>query len=400
MELLRQPVGFEGWDYRVLLKLSDDQRFIEWMDCCCAGIEMNNINGREELHFPVSPVLPCRDVIIQHPRAKSCELLSQLPSSIPLDFGSDADVMKEAVWTRVLIPVVPEDPHVIDFITAQCNISMDDSISDCSDQIDDEDHAKYRRRAGRGPQSKNLIAERKRRKALNDRLYALRALVPKISKMDKASIPGDSIDFTKELLKEIKELQDELEEHLDDEGSPKNNTASMNDNHNIVKPEIFSQTATSGNDSTLPKVQNQDLRITNDKTQQMEVQVEVAPLDGNEFFVKVFCEHKPSGFVKLMKALNSLGMEVTNANITHFRGLVSNVFKVKWQKKSSEMVRANHVKDSLLELTRNPSRVWPHEMAKTSDCINGVEYNPPPPPHHHQEHHLHNYYMSFHHLHK
>ncbi|KAJ0100430.1 hypothetical protein Patl1_22258 [Pistacia atlantica] len=144
--------------------------------------------------------------------------------------------------------------------------------------------------------------------------------------MDKASILGDVIDFTKELQKVIKELQDELEDHSDDEGSlPKN---------------ILTSTV-------------------------LRVQVEVAPLDGNEFFVKVFCEHKPGGF-----------------------------------KKCSEMVRADHVKDSLLERTRNPSRVWPHEMTKTSDCINGVEYNPHPPHHHHQEHHLRNHRMSFHHLHK
>ncbi|EXC01159.1 hypothetical protein L484_025535 [Morus notabilis] len=63
-----------------------------------------------------------------------------------------------------------------------------------------------------GQPSKNLMAERRRRKRLNDRLSMLRSIVPKISKMDRTSILGDTIDYMKELLERINSLQQEMEE--------------------------------------------------------------------------------------------------------------------------------------------------------------------------------------------
>lgn len=62
-----------------------------------------------------------------------------------------------------------------------------------------------------GQPSKNLMAERRRRKRLNDRLLMLRSVVPKISKMDRTSILGDTIDYMKELLERINNLQEEIE---------------------------------------------------------------------------------------------------------------------------------------------------------------------------------------------
>ncbi|KAG6397740.1 hypothetical protein SASPL_143918 [Salvia splendens] len=60
-----------------------------------------------------------------------------------------------------------------------------------------------------GQPSKNLMAERRRRKRLNDRLSMLRSIVPKISKMDRTSILGDSIDYMRELLDKINKLREE-----------------------------------------------------------------------------------------------------------------------------------------------------------------------------------------------
>lgn len=55
-------------------------------------------------------------------------------------------------------------------------------------------------------------------------------------------------------------------------------------------------------------------------------QVEVSKVDGQTFTLRIFCEKRPGVFVKLMQALDVLGLDILHANITTFRGLVLNVF--------------------------------------------------------------------------
>ncbi|XP_073012222.1 transcription factor ABORTED MICROSPORES-like [Typha latifolia] len=253
-----------------------------------------------------------------------------------------------------------------------------DSVSEGSDPGDDDDENRPVGKSGKRGQSKNLVAERKRRKKLNDRLYSLRSLVPKITKMDRASILGDAIDYIIELEKQVKDLQDELEEtNPEDDGAKGSNN---NSNCQLIEVSIPNglenedspNSARNNNNNTMvmtnnAKQQNYHEPSSNeDKGHEMEPQVEVRQVEGNEFFLKVLCEQKQGGFVRLMEAMSSLGLEVTNANVTTHKPLVLNVFRV--MKQDSELVQAEQVRDSLLEVTRDS---------------NGRDYN-----HHHHHHSL------------
>ncbi|KAK4848482.1 hypothetical protein QYF36_013639 [Acer negundo] len=68
--------------------------------------------------------------------------------------------------------------------------------------------SKFRKGISQDELSANhVLAERRRREKLNERFIILRSLVPFVTKMDKASILGDTIEYVKQLRKKIQDLE-------------------------------------------------------------------------------------------------------------------------------------------------------------------------------------------------
>ncbi|KAF3651703.1 Transcription factor bHLH35 [Capsicum annuum] len=164
--------------------------------------------------------------------------------------------------------------------------------------------------------SKNIVSERNRRKKVNERLFALRAVVPNISKMDKASIIKDAIDYIQNLHEQERRIRAEILV-LESGRSKKNSDVEFDQDGSFdskakrskrleQKYEYDSSGSTTRSSPSSFPVDVLELRVSS--------------MGENTVVVSLTCSKRTDTMIKVCEVFESLNIKIISANITAFSG--------------------------------------------------------------------------------
>lgn len=150
---------------------------------------------------------------------------------------------------------------------------------------------------GREELLNHVEAERQRREKLNQRFYSLRAVVPNVSKMDKASLLGDAISYIDELKTKLQNAEADIADLQNQLESKKKEFGGGNNSHPGPPPS------------------DQGLKLSNhaSKLTDMEIEVKIIGLDA---MIRIQSSKKNHPAAKLMAALKELDLEVNYASMS------------------------------------------------------------------------------------
>lgn len=187
--------------------------------------------------------------------------------------------------------------------------------AECSHSVERKPRKRGRKPAnGREEPLNHVEAERQRREKMNQRFYALRAVVPNVSKMDKASLLADATSYIKELRAKVHDLEVEKKDLLTQVDGGKRETLSR-----TGTTEKFDRTEPSVAWSVF-KDQNSCIAANARSTNSVacphgRMTITVQFLQGIEAIIRVESSREKYPVATLMVALQELQLEVRHATV-------------------------------------------------------------------------------------
>ncbi|KAL1828184.1 hypothetical protein DCAR_0207379 [Daucus carota subsp. sativus] len=162
--------------------------------------------------------------------------------------------------------------------------------------------------SGRELAQNHVEAERLRREKLNHRFYALRSVVPNVSRMDKASLLGDAVTYIKELKSKVDELDGKLREEVR--------------KSKYTTDAVYHDTCATQSTSTTTHAYNAAAArstVLNYGPIQMEVDIKIL---GSQAMIHVQSSDVNYPWARLMDALRMLEFRVHHASVSSVKDLI------------------------------------------------------------------------------
>ncbi|KAF2314887.1 hypothetical protein GH714_037068 [Hevea brasiliensis] len=222
-------------------------------------------------------------------------------------------------------------------------------------------------RKGGAPQDElsanHVLAERRRREKLNERFIILRSLVPFVTKMDKASILGDTIEYVKQLRKKIQELE-ARNRHMEIEqrsrlAEPPRRTSSLKEQRSTV---TVTDRARNGPGSDKRKLRIVEVSggcakpktVETSELMEAETNVEVSIIECDAL-LEIQCGYREGLLLDIMQMLRELRIETTAVQSS----LNNGVFVAELRAKVKDNVAGKKV--SIVEVKRAIRQIIPHD---------------------------------------
>ncbi|XP_042517767.1 transcription factor BHLH42 [Macadamia integrifolia] len=220
----------------------------------------------------------------------------------------------------------------------------------------------------------HVLAERRRREKLNERFIILRSLVPFVTKMDKASILGDTIEYVKQLRRRIQDLESRNRQMEVDQrssrGAEPQKSGGSKDQQQRSGPGSSGVTAVQERTRGLPGSDKKKLRIVETTGGTKAKVLDPVPIVGTTVQVSIIeadallelqCTYRENLLLEIMQILRELRFEITAVQSSSTNGIFNAELRAKVKDHSSGR------KPSIVEVKRTIHQIIAQSRTSSTD---------------------------------